>query len=107
MGFKAILNKNKLGKGLTCVIALDLERYNKRKVFSSVEESLKKLSEIENIYLVTGRYDYFIIVNLRDVEDLREFVVRKLTNIEFINKVETFVAISSVSNSGFRLLNTK
>jgi Lrp/AsnC family leucine-responsive transcriptional regulator len=101
LGYQAILNKKKLGKGLACLIALDLEHHNKRKVFESVEESLKKVAEIENIYLVTGRYDYLIKVNLRDVEELREFVVKKLTKIEFIDKVETFIAISSMANLNF------
>jgi Lrp/AsnC family leucine-responsive transcriptional regulator len=101
LGYQAILNKKKLGKGLTCLIALDLEHHNKRKVFESVEGNLKKLTEIENIYLVTGRYDYLIKVNLRDVEELRDFVVRKLTKIEFIDKVETFIAISSIASSSF------
>ena len=105
LGFKAVLNKKKLGKGLTCLIALDLEHHNKRKVFNSVEENLKKLSDVENIYLVTGRYDYLITVNLRDVEELREFVAEKLTKIEFINKVETFIAISSLANSSFNFSN--
>jgi Lrp/AsnC family leucine-responsive transcriptional regulator len=105
LGFKAVLNKKKLGKGLTCLIALDLEHHNKRKVFNSVEENLKKLSDVENIYLVTGRYDYLITVNLRDVEELREFVAEKLTKIEFINKVETFIAISSLANSIFNFSN--
>lgn len=101
LGYKAILDKNKLGKGLTCLIALDLEHYNKKKVFGSVEENLKKLPDIENIYLVTGRYDYLIKVNLRDVEELREFIVEKLTKIAFINKVETFITISSIDGSNF------
>jgi Lrp/AsnC family leucine-responsive transcriptional regulator len=105
LGFKAILNPKKLGKSLTCLIALDLEHHNRRKVFHSVEENLKRLTEIENIYLVTGRYDYLIKVNLRDVEELQEFLVEKLTKIEFINKVETFIAISSIPSSRFIVSN--
>jgi Lrp/AsnC family leucine-responsive transcriptional regulator len=103
LGYRAILDKKKLGKGLTCLIALDLEHYNKKKVFSSVEENLKKLPDVENIYLVTGRYDYIIKVNVRDVDELREFVVEKLTKIEFINKVETFITISSIGGSSFSI----
>jgi DNA-binding Lrp family transcriptional regulator len=54
---------------------------------------------------VTGRYDYLIKVNLRDVEELQEFLVEKLTKIEFINKVETFIAISSIPSSRFIVSN--
>ena len=106
LGFKAVLNKKKLGKGLTCLIALDLEHHNKRKVFNSVEENLKKLSDVENIYLVTGRYDYLITVNLRDVEELREFVAEKLTKIEFINmelrKVGVIMCVHSLKEHSMK-----
>ncbi|MGB8951505.1 MAG: Lrp/AsnC family transcriptional regulator [Candidatus Aminicenantales bacterium] len=105
LGYKTVLDKNKLGKGLTCFVALHLAHHNKQKVFQLVENSLKKYEEIEEIHLVTGRYDYLIKIHLKNVEELREFIIEKLTKLGFISKVETFVAISSLNNANFNLVH--
>lgn len=105
VGYKAILDKKKLGKGLTCFIALNLEHHKNPNPDHLIEKHLKKLNEIEEIHLVTGRYDYLIKVNLRDVDELKDFLFEKLTKIEFINKVETFLSISSLINTNFKLVN--
>jgi len=104
-GYKALLNKDKLGKGLTCFIALHLAHHNKRKVFNLVEQSLKKFEEVEEIHLITGRYDYLIKIHLRNVDELKEFIIAKLTKIAFISRVETFLAVSSMANSNFNLID--
>jgi len=105
LGYKAILNKKKLGKGLTCFIALNLEHHNKLHTDTLIEKHLKKLGKIEEIHLITGRHDYLIKVNLRDVDELKEFILEKLTKIEFISKVETFLSLSSIANSNQNLVD--
>lgn len=103
LGYKTILNKKKLGYGLTCFIALNLEHHNKRNTDALIEKHLKKLSNIEEIHLITGRHDYLLKVNLRDIDELREFIFEKLTKIEFISKVETFISLSSITNPSLNL----
>jgi len=105
LGYKAILDKKKLGKGLTCFIALHLDHHNKRKVFNDLENSLKELGEIEEFHLVTGRYDYLIKVNFANVDELKEFMMEKLTKVPYINRIETFVAISSMTNTNQDLID--
>jgi len=105
IGYQVILNKKKLGKGLTCFIALNLEHHNKPSTDTFIEKHLKRLGEIEEINLVTGRHDYLLKVNLRDVEELREFIFEKLTKIEFISKVETFLSLSSINNPNLNLID--
>lgn len=98
LGYKAILDKKKLGKGLTCFIALNLGHHNRRNTDLLLEKHLKRLNDIEEINLVTGRHDYLIKVNLKDVDELREFIFEKLTKIEYISKVETFLCVASITN---------
>ncbi len=92
--YHARLDVNKLGKGLSCIIALNLVRHEQRSIHE-FEEELKNLKEIEEIYHVTGRFDYFIKVNLKDVKALREFLVNKLTKIKRVDKAETFIILAS------------
>jgi Lrp/AsnC family leucine-responsive transcriptional regulator len=105
LGYRAVLNKKELGKGLTCFISLHLEHHNRQEIFPLIEEGLKSLEEIEEIHLLTGRHDYLIKINIRDVDELRTFLMEKLTKIGYINEIETFLAISSISNTNANLIN--
>ena len=107
VGYKAILDKKKLGKGLTCFMALNLEHHKKRNTDLLVERHLKKFNNIEEIHLVTGRHDCLIKVNLRDVDELKDFIFEKLTKIEFVSKVETFLSISYIANKNFNLIDNE
>ena len=63
------INYKKLDKGLSCMIAVTLLRQGKRNM-QPFDEQLKKLPEVEKFYHVTGRFDYIIKVNLKDVDDV-------------------------------------
>ncbi|GAB4176682.1 MAG: leucine-responsive transcriptional regulator Lrp [Calditrichia bacterium] len=93
-GYHARLNVVKLGKGLSCIIALNLVRHEQKSIHE-FEEDLKQLNEVEEIYHVTGRFDYLIKVNVTDVQELRNFLVDKLTKIKRVDKAETFMILSS------------
>lgn len=92
--YHARLDMKKLGKTLSCLIALNLVRHEQKSIHE-FEDELKELKEIEEIYHVTGRFDYIVKVNVRDVEELRNFLVEKLTKIKRVDKAETFIILSA------------
>ena len=101
-GYKAVLNYKKLDKGLSCMIAVTLLRQGKRNM-QPFDEQLKKLPEVEKFYHVTGRFDYIIKVNLKDVDELRALLVNKLTDIDIIDRAETLIILSAESERGVQL----
>src|SRR5512136_901881 len=88
-GQKAILDKKKLGRGLTCFLALQI----------------KQLQEIEEIYFLTGRIDYLIQANFRDIDEFREFFIAKLSIVQMIEPAESFVVVSSAVNPRYNPIN--
>jgi Lrp/AsnC family leucine-responsive transcriptional regulator len=104
LGFKTILDKKKLGKGLTCFMAITLKSEMENAAGDLIGNQLKKFSEIEEIHFLTGRYDCLIKLHVRDVDDLREFMFKKLTKLEAFSHVETFISLSSIDNANFNLI---
>ena len=100
-GYKTVLDKKKLGKNLSCFMAITLKGETVDSALNMVEKRLKKLEEIEEIHLLTGRYDLLIKVHVKDVDDLREFMINKLKKIEAFRHVETFITLSSIDNPNF------
>jgi Lrp/AsnC family transcriptional regulator, leucine-responsive regulatory protein len=104
-GQKAILDKKKLGRGLTCFIALQIKHLHRQEAYRRIEEHLQQLEEIEDIYFLTGRIDYLIKVNVRDIDEYREFFIAKLSKVQMIERAETFVVVSSAVNPRYNPIN--
>ncbi|HPW16749.1 MAG TPA: Lrp/AsnC family transcriptional regulator [Candidatus Aminicenantes bacterium] len=104
-GQRAVLDKTKLGRGLTCFLALQIKHLRRREDYRRVEAQLKQLEEIEEIYFLTGRIDYLIKVNIRDIDEFREFFMAKLSKVPMIERAETFVAVSSAVNPRYDPIN--
>ena len=104
-GQRAILDKKKLGRGLTCFIALQIKHIHRQEHYRRIEERLKQLEEIEEIYFLTGRIDYLIKVNVRDIDEYQEFFMAKLSKVQMIERAETFVAVSSAVNPRYNPIN--
>jgi DNA-binding Lrp family transcriptional regulator len=104
-GQRAILDKKKLGRGLTCFLALQIKHLHSQEAYKRVEEHLKQLEEIEEIYFLTGRIDYLIKVNVRDIDEYQEFFSAKLSKVQMIERAETFVVVSSAVNPRYNPIN--
>ncbi len=104
-GQKAVLDKKKLGRGLTCFIALQIKHLHRQEAYRRIEEHLKQLEEIEEIYFLTGRIDYLIKVNVRDIDEYRDFFMAKLSKVQMIERAETFVVVSSAVNPRYNPIN--
>ena len=105
LGHKAILDKKKLGRGLTCFLSLQIKHLHRQEDYRRVEERLQQLEEIEEIYFLTGRIDYLIKANFRDIDEFREFFIAKLSKVPMIERAETFVVVSSAVNPRYNPIN--
>lgn len=105
LGQKAVLEKKKLGRGLTCLISLQIRHLNEKKEYNIIEEHLKQFEEIEEIYFLTGKIDYLIKVNIKDIDEFREFFMTKLSKVKLIERVETYVVVSSAANPRYNPIN--
>jgi len=105
LGQKAILDKKKLGRGLTCFLSLQIKHLHKKEDYDLVEKHLQQLEEIEEIYFLTGRIDYLIKVNVKDIDEFREFFMAKLSRVKLIERAETFVVVSSAANPNYNPIN--
>lgn len=94
-GYQAKLNKKKLGRDITCFIAFNLKYHGIEDTSVNLKKDLLDIPGVEEVHLITGRYDYIIKVNLINMDDLKQFILDKLSKIEYLDRLETFIAISS------------
>jgi len=94
-GYQAILDKKKLGRDITCFVTFNLKYHGNEDNYFHIKEELLRLEGVEEVHLVTGRHDYILKVNLKNVDDLKNLIVGKLASIGFIDRMETSVTIAS------------
>jgi Lrp/AsnC family leucine-responsive transcriptional regulator len=76
-GYVALLNPEKVGKPLSVIVEMTLERHDDEKI-ENFSRHLATLTEVTDAYLTTGEYDYVIIAAVEDTEDYEVFLRKKL-----------------------------
>lgn len=97
--FTVDLDRKEIERGLVayilCTVSYRTTRGSKIDQFV-VAQSVRSLPEVEEVSIVTGEIDMIVKVSLSDVDALNEFVIKKLRNIEGIEKTVTSVVLTEV-----------
>jgi Lrp/AsnC family transcriptional regulator for asnA, asnC and gidA len=97
--FTVDLDRKKIGRGLVayvlCTVSYHASRREKINQYK-VAKLIKALPQVEEVSIVTGEIDIIVKVALRDVDELNDFVIYKLRNVEGIEKTVTSVVLAEV-----------
>ncbi|KIC64312.1 Lrp/AsnC family transcriptional regulator [Chryseobacterium taiwanense] len=96
--YVAILNKDKINKNFTVLCHVKLVQHKKEYVIE-FEKEVVNLPEITECFHVSGDYDYILKINVKDMQDYRNFMLSKLTTIKHIASTHSSFMISEVKNT--------
>jgi len=60
-----------------------------------VVQALSKLSNVEELYEVTGEFDIVTLVSAADIEEFRDFVKNKLLKIQGVKSTVTSIVLNA------------
>ena len=98
--YSVVLDKKKLGKPVSAFVHVTVT-YNKpdgTKI--SQEEVAAKISrfpEVEECSIVTGATDIIVKVSTKDVDDLHNFVINKLREIDGVQNTMTLIVLKDAA----------
>jgi Transcriptional regulators len=93
----AVLDASVLGLGLTAFIQVRLER----QVQNSLENftrAIDRIGQVMECYLMTGESDYMLRVVARDIEELEDIIVNKLSRIPGVSSIKSNLALKKISH---------
>tara|TARA_B110001450_G_scaffold123683_1_gene116489 strand:+ start:1111 stop:1569 length:459 start_codon:yes stop_codon:yes gene_type:complete len=96
--YVAIVNKNKIEKSFLVFCHIKLMQHSKEYV-TTFEREVLKLEEVSECFHVSGAYDYILKVYVKDMDEYREFMVKKLTAIKYIGSTQSTFSIEEVKNT--------
>lgn len=96
--YVALVNKKSVDKAFVTFCSIKLVQHSKDYVVK-FEKEVAKLNEVLECYHISGDYDYLLKVIVADMDEFRDFMVKKLTNISHIGSTHSAFMINEVKHT--------
>lgn len=106
--YVALLDKEKIEKNLIAYVSIQLKEHSQDPL-RSFEKAGVKLSEVMELYRLTGQFDFLLKVAVRDMQEYNSFLMDKLAKLPNIGSVQSnFVLFEGKTETAYSLkLDTK
>jgi DNA-binding Lrp family transcriptional regulator len=94
-GIVALLNPAALDAGMVVIIGVVLDRSTPDS-FSEFEKAAQKVSGCMECHVVTGEFDYFMLLRTRDSESFNRLHAEQLLYLPGVRQIRTFMVLKQV-----------
>jgi len=94
-GIVALLNAPALDAGMLVMIGVVLDRSTPES-FADFEKAAAKVSGCMECHVVTGEFDYFMLVRTRDADSFNQLHARQLLHLPGVRQIRSFVVLKQV-----------
>jgi Lrp/AsnC family leucine-responsive transcriptional regulator len=98
MKYVALLDKQKLKKGMTVFCNVRLKEHAKN-VGANFVKDIVALPEIIECYNIAGDYDFMLKILVADMANYQDFVMHKLSTIENIGNTNSIFVMGEIKHS--------
>lgn len=98
-GYRAMLDRERLGYGLVNIITVTLATHN-RDYARRFRDLVARVPEIQEAHALTGEMDYMLKVVTSDLRSLSDFVNEILLPHESVQHVKTAVVLETLKETG-------
>lgn len=96
--YVAIINAEKLQKGLLAICEISLNQHSK-KFLEEFEKSISPFEEVVGLFHMSGGFDYLLQIRVKDMNEYMEFTYDKLAKLENIGKVQSSFVLRNIKNT--------
>ena len=94
-GVVALLNRQAVGAGMLVMIGVVLDRSTPES-FAAFEKAAAKISGCMECHVLTGEFDYFMLIRTRDSESFNRLHAEQLIYLPSVRQVRSFMVLRSV-----------
>jgi Lrp/AsnC family transcriptional regulator, leucine-responsive regulatory protein len=98
-GYRAELDREKLGLGLTLFVELKVEGHSERNA-AAITEALRAVPEVISAHIVSGSADFLLEVVVADLRDYERLLFDTLLNLPNVSDVRSNFALRAVKTAG-------
>lgn len=75
--------------------------------FDSIAERIAKFPEVTSVYLMSGGFDFMVLIEGKSMKEIARFVFDKLSTLETVNSTSTHFVLKKYKDHGVDLVETK
>ena len=98
-GYRAEINRHKIGLGVLAFVRLDADR-NSTDATSKLEEAIKKMPEVVACHYISGTGTFELQVVAQDLETFSQFALKKLMSLPHVKDIHTSFSLGEVKAGG-------
>lgn len=104
-GYNAIINWDKITEE-KCNALIEVKVTPQRGTgFDRIADRISRFDEVDSIYLISGGYDFMVIINGKSMKEVSSFVFNKLATIDYVNSTATHFVLKKYKDHGVTLLD--
>lgn len=97
--YSAVLERTRLGFGITAFLHIEIER-NRKAETELLREQVRKLPQVIACHIVTGDADFLLEIVATDLADYSQFVLDVLNKLPGIKGIRSSISLEAVKSSG-------
>jgi Lrp/AsnC family leucine-responsive transcriptional regulator len=90
-----LLEPKLLGLNLSVFIQVSLDNQSEG-MLEIFQTAINTCKEVLECYLMTGDSDYFLRVIVADIDELRDFILNRLTTIKGVSNIRSSIALKQI-----------
>jgi Lrp/AsnC family leucine-responsive transcriptional regulator len=98
MGFAALLDPEKVGRGVLIFVEVVLDRTTPE-VFETFAAAARRAPDVLECHMVAGGFDYLIKARVRDFAEYRKFLGEVLVQIPGVRETRTYAVLEEVKST--------
>lgn len=75
--------------------------------FDSIAERIAKFPEVTSVYLMSGGFDFTVLIEGKSMKEIARFVFDKLATLETVNSTATHFVLKKYKDHGVDLVESK
>lgn len=96
--YAAIVDPRKINKGMTVLVYITLKEHNKKNGKKFIQE-IVSFQEVTECLNISGEFDFMIKVQVKDMDEYREFYVNKLGELDNLSHTQSIFVISVIKET--------
>ena len=93
--YRAMLDRKRVGLGLTVFVGVKIEAHANDKAIA-FQEAVTAMPETVSCHLVAGDVDYLLEVVVPDLDHYRRYLIDKLLNLPIVREVRSNIVLQSL-----------
>ena len=96
--YGAVLDRTRLGFGITAFLSIEIER-NRKAETELLREQIKKLPQVVACHIITGDADFLLEIVAADLAAFSEFVLAVVNKLPAIKAIRSSISLEAVKAS--------